>query len=198
MDAYTYTECPSCSKHLTSISTSGNPQLLCNLSNEGGFQEHLDILPLLTEEAYLKTYPEERRCRAFLEFCREGDVEAIANMLEDGEDDAEAAKSQTSKLDVLRYQDPTGGMISGLHLAVQAQKVEVAWMLLMLASTLDLEQFPTHIRQAGESLGVMREDQAGKVDIRSLQDAEGRTAEQLARSIGGAWSDWIRTGRLSG
>src|SRR5690242_17088937 len=53
-------------------------------------QTDLDILPLLTEESYLKAYPEDRKCRAFLEFCREGDYKAIVEMLQDdeiGEDD---------------------------------------------------------------------------------------------------------------
>lgn len=195
LDAYTHTECPNCFRSLASPSTNGEQQLLCNLSNEGGVQEGLDILPLLTEEAYLKTYPEERRCRAFLEFCREGDVEAIANVLEDEEDEDE--QFQTGRIDVLRYQDPIGEMNSGLHLAVQAQKIEIVWMLLMLASSLDLEQFPSEVHQAAHVLGVMREDQAGKADIRSLRDAEGRTAEQLATSIGGIWNDWIRSGTLA-
>ncbi|KAI9877390.1 MAG: hypothetical protein M1830_004040 [Pleopsidium flavum] len=180
---------------LINSSTSGEQQLLCKLSNEGGVQENLDILPLLIEEAYLKTYPEERRCRAFLEFCREGDVEAIVNLLEDededGDDDGE--QLQTKDIDILRYQDAMGGMSSGLHLAVQAQNLEIVWMLLMLASNLDLKQFPSEAHQAAHRLGIMRKDQAGKMDIRFLRDAEGRKAEQLAASIGGIWNDWIRS-----
>ncbi len=35
------------------------------------------------------------------------------------------------------------------------------------------------------------------MDIRSLKDADGKTAEQLAASIGGIWSDWIKSGELA-
>ena len=109
---------------------SGEQQLLCNLKNEGGLQERLDILPILTEESYLKAYPEERRCRAFLEFCGEGDVEAIVDLLnddDDGEEDEEnSSQGAGHGIDVLRYQDQVGSIGSGLHVAVQNQRVEVA------------------------------------------------------------------------
>lgn len=198
LDAYTHTECPNCSGTLTGWSTNGELQLLCNIINEGGFQKDLDILPLLTEEAYLKAYPEERRCRAFLDFCREGDIEAIASVVKDEEDDDDEDEgTPATNDDILRHQDPMGGMASGLHIAIQAQQDRVVWMLLLLASGLSLDQFPPHVHQGAASLGVVREDQAGKVDIRSLRDAEGRTAEQLAISIGGIWNDWVRMGRFA-
>ena len=41
----------------------------------------MDLLPLLMEESFLQAYPEERRARAFLEFGRVGDVEAIRDWL---------------------------------------------------------------------------------------------------------------------
>lgn len=183
---------------MTAWSTSGELQLLCNITNEGGFQKDLDILPLLTEEAYLKAYPEERRCRAFLEFCREGDTEAIASVVKDEEDDDDEDEgTPATNNDILRYQDPMGGMSSGLHIAIQAQQDRVVWMLLLLASGLSLDQFPPDVHQGAAYLGVVREDQAGKVDIRSLRDAEGRTAEQLAIRIGGIWNDWVRMGRFA-
>ncbi len=184
-------ECPSCSKTLSHWTTSGEQQLLCNMSNEGGVQKGLDILPLLTEEVYLKSRPKERRCRAFLEFCREGDIEAIASVLRDEEDEGTSPTT-----DVLRYQDPTGSLVSGLHVAVQAEKPEVVWLLLLLASNLDLGYVPPELHQALGSFGLMKQDQTGKMDIRSLTDADGKTAAQLAASIGGIWSDWIRSGRL--
>ncbi|KAG9678860.1 hypothetical protein KCU69_g12739, partial [Aureobasidium melanogenum] len=67
IDEYQVTECPSCHQNLLTPGPSGGQQLLCTLHNEGGVQENLDILPILTEEAYLHAYPEDRISRAFLE-----------------------------------------------------------------------------------------------------------------------------------
>ena len=188
-------ECPNCHKTLTSTSNEGVEQLLCNLRNEGGFQENLDILPLLTEESYLKAYPEDRKKRAFLEFCREGDVPAIVGMLQpdsDEEDDAEP-----HSIDFLWYQDPIGDMQSGLHAAVAGGSREVAWLLLLMASNLDQLAFPAEVYQEAATLGVMRGDMTGKTDIRSMRDSQGRTAEDLAQEVGGVWHGWAGTGRLA-
>ncbi len=199
LDSYSMSECPNCGRNLMTATPSGEQQLLCNLKNEGGLQERLDILPILTEESYLKAYPEERRCRAFLDFCGEGDVEAIVDLLndDDGEEDEESSGQGAGHgIDVLRYQDQVGSMGSGLHVAVQNQGVEVAWLLLLLASTLQLDQFSAEVLQAAQNLGIQREDQSGKTDIRSLQDSQGMTAEQLAAGIGGIWTEWLQSGRL--
>ena len=197
------TECPDCGRNLITTTPSGEQQLLCNLKNEGGLQEGLDILPILTEESYLKAYPEERRCRAFLNFCGEGDVEAIVDLLndDDGEEEVEEEEEGSGQgaghgTDVLRYQDQFGSLGSGLHFAVQNQRMEVAWLLLFVASTLKIDQFPTAVLQAARNLGVQREDQNGKPDIRSLKDSEGMTAEQRAASIGEVWTEWLQSGRL--
>lgn len=193
-------ECPRCGRNLITTAPSGEQQLLCNLKNEGGLQERLDMLPILTEESYLKAYPEERKARAFLEFCGEGDVEAIVDLLndgDDGEDDQETSGSNAAhNMDVLRYQDQIGSMGSGLHMAIQNQRMEVVWLLLLLASTLKMDEFPSAALQAAQNLGIQREDQSGKADIRSLKDSQGTTAEQRAASIGGIWTQWIRSGRL--
>ena len=192
------TACPACSSNLDTTSSTGAQQVLCNLNNEGGLQEDLDILPLLTEESYLKAYPEERKCRAFLEFCREGDVSAIVDILKDEdeeEDEEEMQKEQ--KIDILRYQDPIGDMQSGLHAAVLGGSREVTWLLLLLASNLNMQEFPALVFQEAGALDVMREDQADKLDIRSLRDANGRTAEDLAAEMGGVWVGWPGTGRLA-
>lgn len=171
-------------------------QLLCTLHNEGGLQEDLDILPLLTEEAYLKTYPEERKSRAFLEFCREGDLQAIVGMIKDDDDedlDEENALRDESgnkkEVDMLRYQDPLGDMQSALHAAVAAGSREVAWLLLLLASDLDLQAFPPEVFQEASALDIMRENQAGKVDIRTLKDSQGRTAVETAAGTP-IWNGW--------
>lgn len=207
MDAYTITECPVCGQTIASFTSIAEQQVLCNLLNEGGPQENLDILPLLKEESYLRAYPEERKCRAFLEFCREGDVEAIVDLLNDDEEedddedeDEEMAMEEGIKTlksaDILRYQDSIGEMSSGLHIAVLSDKVTVAWLLLFLASSLDLQQFPAATLQAAEQLGISRNIEEGQVDIRALKDAEGCTAEAIAARRGGLWSAWLGTGRL--
>lgn len=189
LDAYTVHECPHCSAELLTTSSNGVQQLLCTLNNEGGLQSDLDILPLLSEEAYLKTYPEERKCRAFLEFCREGDLQAIVGMLQEGDEDddedeaVEDEQGEKREVDMLRYQDPLGDMQSGLHAAVTAGSREVAWLLLLLASNLDLQQFPPEVFQEASVLGIMRNDQdvASKVDIRELKDTDGKSAADLAQ-----------------
>lgn len=195
LDAYSMSECPKCGAKIISTTTLGEQELLCTLKNEGGLQENLDILPLLTEESYLKAYPEERKCRAFLEFCEEGDVEAIVDLLEDVDDDEEEGAGRN--IDILRYQDPIESMNSGLHIAVLNERVNVAWLLLYLASTLPLDQFSQEaLYVAQNSLSLGRDDQTGKADIRSLKDAEGLTAEERAVTIGGVWNDWLSVGRL--
>lgn len=179
---------------------SGKQQILCNLRNEGGLQEALDILPLLTEETYLRTFPEERKCRAFLEFCAEGDIEAIVDLLDD-EDESQTNillddRGMTKESDILRYQDSLGSMSSGLHAAIANGKVEVAWLLLFLASKLPFSQFPPEVLNSAEELRIQRENQETKIDIRALEDSEGLTAAQYAMNAGGIWHEWISSGRL--
>ena len=57
-----------------------------------------------------------------------------------------------------------GGMSSGLHVAIRARQDQLAWMLILLASNLALDQFPPEVHEGG------------KVDIRTLRDAEGEDA----------------------
>jgi hypothetical protein len=204
LDAYSVSECPNCSKQLLTTSHDGRQQLLCHLNNEGGLQENYNILDVLTEEAYLRAYPEERKCRAFLEFCKEGDVEAVVALIRGGddsedEDESEQPVQEGKPIDVLRYQDPMGDEAgqSGLHKAVVGGSREVAWLLLLLASNLDYSQFPPQVMQEAAAVGLMRDDQDGKADIRSLTDAQGRTAEQLAAEMDGVWHGWPGTGRLA-
>ncbi|KAF2730901.1 hypothetical protein EJ04DRAFT_499714 [Polyplosphaeria fusca] len=203
LEAYEITECPNCGKNLQTTAPDDTPQILCTLNNEGGLQENLDIYPLLSEESYLRAYPEERKCRAFLEFCREGDVKAIVDMLQDddGDDEEDGDEDPQGRTigpdELLRYQDPIGEMQSGLHAAVQGGSREVAWLLLLLASELDLQQFPALVFQEASALGIMRGDTSGKVDIRGLKDSSGKTADDLAREVGGVWIGWPGSGRLS-
>ena len=184
LDSYSMNDCPNCGGNLISTTPSGAEQLVCNLENEGGLQEKLDILSILREEGYLQAFPEERIGLAFLSFCGEGDIEACVDLL----------KSTDS--DVLRYQDGLGTMCSGLHVAVQKQRVDVAWLLLFLASNLDISQFPAMVLEAAEGMELKRDEDA-KEDIRSLKNADGVTAEQQAAGIGGVWSEWLQVGLLS-
>ncbi|KAF9733424.1 hypothetical protein PMIN06_007545 [Paraphaeosphaeria minitans] len=217
LEAYQITECPACCQSIASTSSTGALQVLVTLNNEGGLQENLDILPLLTEESYLKAYPADRKCRAFLEFCREGDMSAIIGMLQgdgsdsdsdsddemadeaEGEGEGEGEDTVDVGIDaLLRYQDPIGDMQSGLHAAVQAQSREVAWLLLLLASNLPLLEFPPEVFQEAEALGIMRGLTEDKTDIRSMRDANGKTAEDVAKEVGGVWAaGWIGNGRLA-
>lgn len=206
LDSYHLTSCPSCSRDISSTSSAGAQQILCSMHNEGGLQENLDILPLLTEESYLRAYPEQRICRAFLEFCREGDVAAIVDLLksceEDDDDEDEEMEDEPrgpkkTADEILRYQDPIGDMQSALHAAIAGNSREVAWLLLLLASQYPESEFPALVYQEAANLGIMRTEQEGKVDIRSLKDAQGRTADQMAAEIDGVWHGWPGSGRLA-
>ena len=103
--------------------------------------------------------------------------------------------------EIFRYQDPIGDRQSGLHAAVTAGSREIAWLLLLLASELELTEFPPEVFQEAEGLGIMREKKRGLVDIRTLRDEEGRTAEDVARELANQgnsmWNGWIGNARLA-
>ena len=225
LDSYELAKCPNCARHIVSVPTTsssssssadgGHEQILVDLNNEGGMQRQIDIFPILKEESYLRAYPEERKCRAFLEFCRAGDHRAVVDLLktcseqpgeedgdvdamdDDGDDEGAGAGPGKTADEILRYQDPIDEMQSGLHAAVASGNREVAWLLLLLASTVPELDFPALVFQEAAALGVMREDQTAKVDIRSLKDAQGRTAEDVAKEAGVLWNGWIGNGRLA-
>jgi hypothetical protein len=227
LDSYELSKCPACEAEITShpASSSSNsnaagsqPRILVNMNNEGGLQTDIDIFPILQEESYLRAYPEERKSRAFLEFCREGDHKAIVELLNSGDDDESESEDEEEGMDVddahsrgnpmsgpskspaeiLRYQDPLGGMQSGLHAAAANGHREVAWLLLLLASELPQMDFPPLVFQEAAAMGIMRDDQDGLTDIRSLRDANGRSAEDVAVQEGGVvWNGWIGNGRLT-
>lgn len=232
LDSYELSKCPACNADITSSPASGSsaqqqqqPQILVNYHNEGGTQENLDIFPILQEESYLRAYPEERKSRAFLEFCREGDHKAIVDLLQSGDDEDSddddddddqmdtssdnntTTNTRTAPLsgpsktpaEILRYQDSLGGMQSGLHAAVANGHREVAYLLLLLASSMPEIDFPPIVFQEAAAMGMMREDQDGLVDIRSLKDEAGRTAEDVARQMEGGvvWNGWVGNGRLA-
>ena len=196
LENFKSTSCPGCGTDLATTTSSGQTQLLCNLHNEGGLQRDHDVLPALREESYILAHPNERKPRAFLELCRNGDVPEIVELLqaedEEDEDEEEESTSWTAQ-DILRYQDPNGTGFSGLHAAVAGQSPEVAWLLLLLASQLDIKHFPAEVMQEAVALGVERPDMGGRQDIRRLRDAQGRSAEQLAAEVVGRGRDgWGR------
>ena len=178
-------ECPNCGAHITRVTSTGEQQILCNLNNEGGLQEGLDIMPLLIEASYMKTYPEERRGRAFVEFAGEGDVISMIDMLREDAEDGNGGDS----IDLLRYQDPLSGMSSALHAAVNSNNVTVAWLLLWLASGLDTARFPQEIATHAQEMELARENVTGKLDVRTLKDSDGMTAQQRATITGGVWTE---------
>jgi hypothetical protein len=221
LDAYALGTCSRCHTDITTTtsttagSSSAAPapsnlhtqHIFVDLHNEGGLQTQIDIFPLLQEESYIRCYPDERKCRAFLEFCREGDHRAIVDVLkscgeadddddDDDDDDSDHGPGKTAD-EILRYQDPVGEMQSGLHAAVANGHREVAWLLLLLASAVPELEFPALVYQEAATLGIMREDQTGKIDIRCLKDVHGRTAEDIARGAGVVWHGWVGNGRLA-
>jgi hypothetical protein len=58
--------CPACDNSIVSTSPGPQPHILVRYHNEGGIQTNLDILPLITEEAYLESNPAARPARAFM------------------------------------------------------------------------------------------------------------------------------------
>lgn len=165
--------------------------ILARYTSEGGVQDNYDILPSVTEEAYLAANPEARPARAFHVMCSEGDVEGIVELLRDTEEQQQQGGSEEetpaplSTPQLLRYQDPLGGNKSGLHLAVEKGQDEVVWLLLWLASPLRTETFPETAVAAAQAIGLQRPHTAPQDDVRALRDDQGRTAEELAATMGG-------------
>lgn len=179
-------KCPSCDTSIASLvasssSSASGARVPTRYHNEGGIQENLDILPLVTEEAYLDEHPEARPARAFMIMCAEGDIMGVHDLLGAVEDDEDG--EGLSAKPILRYQDPLDDMRSGLHVAVEKGQEEIIWLLLWLASTLPTNVFPEQMIQMAGTMRVGRDTADGE-DIRSLRDVEGRLASDLARSTG--------------
>jgi len=199
LDSYESTHCPACSGNICSYTEDGKQEVLVQLHNEGGVQPDLDILPVLVEEAYLKYHPEERKAKAFLEFCREGDQDAVLDLLaatenpedddvegnddEDLMDDEMAEPQQMTSAHVMRYRDPLGGMESALHIGVLKRNAELVWLMLLLASHLPVDLVPTDLKQVADVAGLARGDQTGLVDMRTLKDRNGMTASEYSEII---------------
>ncbi|KAI1331838.1 hypothetical protein F5Y16DRAFT_245016 [Xylariaceae sp. FL0255] len=188
-------KCPSCESLLAENSagpsvtnaflpSTAGVSILTRYTNEGGVQEGFDILPSITEEAYLEANPEARPARAFHVMCSEGDVDGIVDLLRD----ADQAGDMASPAQLIRYQDPLSNMKSGLHLAIEQEKEEVVWLLLWLASPLHTGSFPGPLRDIANAMGLERPVRTDADDIRTLQDDQGRTAEAIAAANEASWS----------
>lgn len=200
-------KCPSCQAHIAAnaagpsvtnplLHAASGVAILTRYHNEGGLQEDLDILPEITEEAYLAANPEARPARAYHVMCGEGDAVGIVELLR-AVDQGEAEEPSLNPTQLLRYQDPLGGSRTGLHIALEKGQEEVVWLLLWLASPLRAEAFPPPAVSAAQSLGIQRPSATQAEDIRALQDERGRTAEAVAAEQGGVWAALLQAGLLN-
>ncbi|KAL5585079.1 hypothetical protein FOVSG1_014468 [Fusarium oxysporum f. sp. vasinfectum] len=180
-------KCPSCTAYLpvneggpsvtnTFLSTPPGTAILTRYTNEGGIQENLDILPSITEEAYLESNPEARPARALLVMCAEGDVGGVVELLRDASDSIEDLTA------FVTYQDPLGDMKNGLHLAIENSQEESLWLLLWLCSTIPESAFPEYARSVAEATGVGRLSVNRERDIRGLRDNQGPAEKKIERS----------------
>ncbi|KAH7148971.1 hypothetical protein EDB81DRAFT_482715 [Dactylonectria macrodidyma] len=195
-------KCPGCAAYLPvneagpSVTNPSTPAqtrtvILAKYINEGGVQDNLDILPSITEEAYLETHPEARPARALHLMCTAGDAIGIVELLRDASDEVDDMGS------LIRYQDPLDELKSGLHHAIEHSQNEVTWLLLWLSSTLPNEAFPDSVRHMAESINIGRLQVTVDGDIRGLQDAQGQTAAALAQRLQGPWFIMLEAGILS-
>jgi hypothetical protein len=118
--------------------------------------------------------------------CAEGDVAGIVELLKAIEEDHNDDDMLPAQL--IRYQDPLDGMMTGLHVAVEKNQQEVLCLLLWLASDIPTSAFAQEIIQLTETMGAARYPDPG-CDIRKLQDEQERTAEDIANKI----PNWANT-----
>jgi hypothetical protein len=174
--------CPNCNAPLAS---STPPQITATYTSEGGASEPLNLLPVVTEEAHLQSYPEERPARALHTMVAENDVEGIVELLRD----AETAEERAA---LVGYRDPLAGGRNALHVAVEAGRFDAFWLLLWVGSGLDRDMFSEEMRRTMGSIKMERG--AGGEDLRFMRDGEGRTAGEYAVEIGGEWERWVNAG----
>jgi len=197
LESFDSTVCPACGTDLKTTSQDGQPQLLINLHNEGGLQNNHDILPAIKEEAYVRQFPKERRPRAFLEYCRTGDVPAMVEMLQDLQDEQDEDGKIWEARDFLLYIDGLYHGWSPLHTAIIHKRQEVAWLLLLIGSSVDLNRFPAEVIQEALSLGVDVSSTLMSIDVRFMRDTQGRSVEELASQVGAPWTAWVEQGLLT-
>jgi hypothetical protein len=126
--------------------------------------------------------------------CAEGDVTGIVELLNSIVDDPD--EGDMSGAELLRYKDPLDGGKSGLHVAIEKSQQEAAWLLMWLASEFPTSAFPEEVARAAQVMGAGRETARGP-DIRTLKDDQGRTAGDVAESMGNTWAGLLGAGILA-
>jgi hypothetical protein len=172
------------------LSTSEGATIMTKYTNEGGIQQPLDILPTITEEAYLDSHPEARPARALHIMCAEGDMSGIVDLLRD------LHNQQADLRSLVCYRDPLSSMKSGIQLAIEHGQEEIVWLLLWLSSELPEKSFPDEARRAAVSLELGRLAATQDSDVRCLRDNRGHTAEDIAREDPGRWRTLLEHGVL--
>ncbi|KAK3395265.1 hypothetical protein B0H63DRAFT_408672 [Podospora didyma] len=183
-------QCPSCGATLASSAQGGAP-ISTRYINEGGVQEGLDILPALTEEAYLSTNPKARPARALHVMVAEGDVAGIVALLADVDSNPEAG---VTSMELLPWTDPLNGGRSALHVAIEAQQQEVFWLLLWLGSKAPVQLFPVTVVEASEEMELKRNVSAIVTDVRTVKDESGRKPSRACYQQGEPWVSYVEGG----
>lgn len=195
-------KCPSCDTYLPSnaagpsstnafLSTAQSTSILATYTNEGGTEEDLDIMPALTEEAFLVANPEARPARAMHTMAGAGDGVGIMELLTDVEVEEDFA-ANTARL--LKWQDPLNGGKTVLHVAIEAMQEEVFWLLLWLGSGSKMDLFPPEVVRTAEALGLPRREVAREEDVRFFVDEAGRSPADLLAPMGPPWSLYVEGG----
>lgn len=188
-------KCPSCERFLpvnqAGPSVTNTPQsqaILTRYTTEDGVEENYDILPIVTEEAYLESHPGERRARAFHVMLSQDDVLGVLELLNDAASEGDDVSA------LVFYRDALNKNKNGLHLAIEKGQEEAVWLMLYLGSPLPLDMFPQEAAHAAQSMGVERLD--GRENICCLRDDQNLTAEDYARNLGDKWSRLLQGGVL--
>lgn len=189
--------CPHCQKYLATPDPEAsaiNPVLPAatglsinaKYSSDEGEMEDVDLLPILTEEAFVLAHPEAVSARAVHDYCDTDDLEGLTRLLVKCEKMYDEGHG-LSPPDVLGWQNPLDEMRSALHVAVEGCQTRTLWFLLYVSSNLPLKFFPPDALKAAEELGVNRRPKVkNERDIRHLRTTLGQTAEDMAREKKGA------------
>lgn len=166
--------CPSCNTPLATPTST----IPATYTSEGG-PSSLDLLPLLTEEAFLSSHPSARPARALHTMAAEGDVTGMVELLGDVDGDGD--------VDLIRWRDPLNGGRTALHVAVEAGQEMVVWLLLWVGSGVEEVWFPEVVVQMAGEMGVERGVVEDGEDVRGLWDGAGREPWEVAEGMGEVW-----------
>ncbi len=200
-------KCPACDTYLPTnppgpsvtnsfLATPQGTAIPTRYTNEGGVQDGLDILPILTEEAFLLSNPEARPARAMHLMAAEGDISGIVDLLRDAEqpqDDDQETRMGVKQL--LLWKDPLNGGKGILHIAIESRQEGVFWLTLWLNSAVPPHLFPEAAVQGAHAIGLERLPiRAAEDDVRFVQDESGAKAEDICQQIGYPWADLVSKG----